>query len=235
MAGLGRPSPPSGVWLVGTVRTETEQHLSTLGVDDHHELKALQETVHTYSIEYTVKILQVHKEPSSYATVTETRKRKAMQTPKRRKYQKRSKRRKGHQHGADSSTEDWSSEVTPQSGSQPCHSMRTRSSKRVAHDADLHGTAAPELQRTRRRRITGACHAAEPSAVISTLVVNDSEEFHMVICRNEGCRQRPSPQKRAHQRDPDGGRPRKRICCTLCACATTVQSRAERPGPRELD
>jgi hypothetical protein len=99
--------------------------------------------------------------------------------------------------------------------------------KRAAHDDELHSAAVPEQQLTRRRRRTEVSYGTAPSTVISTVIVNDHEEFHLVICQTEGCRQRPSPQKRAQHRDLDGKRPRKRICCTLCACATTMQNDAE--------
>ena len=134
----------------GTVRTETEQRLSTLGVADQ-DLKALLETVYTSSIEYTVRILQVHKEPSGYATATETCKRKALHTLKRRKCQKRS-RQKQHHHDSGDCFDDLAREPEPQGCSQLCHSMRTRSRKRAVHVTKLHSAAVPEQQLTRTRR-----------------------------------------------------------------------------------
>ena len=48
---------------VGTVRTETEQHLESLGVDKQ-ALSALLHTVYDSSIDYTMQILNVHKQPT---------------------------------------------------------------------------------------------------------------------------------------------------------------------------
>jgi hypothetical protein len=128
------------------MRTETELHLSTLGVGDQ-DLKALLETVYTSSIEYTTRIQQVHKESSEYVTATETHKRTALHTLKRRKCQKRSRQ---HHQDSDDCFDDLAREPQPQIYAQPCHLLRTRSRKRAAHVNQSHIATVPEQRPTRR-------------------------------------------------------------------------------------
>jgi hypothetical protein len=217
---------------VGTVRTETERHLETLGVDKQ-ALSALLQTVYDSSIDFTMQILNVHRQPSRYATITETRKRKAMSTSKQQACRKKSRRTSDRQQ-----SEDYSDELsyTPATVSdpQPCHPMRTRSCKRIAHDAQLRHNVDVEQQHNRKRRTASVVHE-HTTGTVSNIAVNDAEEFHIVVCRTEGCAQRPSPRKRTQQQEPDGTPLKKRICCTMCACVITPQGPDARPHPREPD
>jgi hypothetical protein len=103
---------------VGTVRTESERHLGV----DKQDLSALLQTVYDSSIDFTMRILNVHKQPSRYATITETRKRKAICTSKRQASKKKPKQAPHKQQ-----SEDYSEEMTytaaTLSNSQPCHPM----------------------------------------------------------------------------------------------------------------
>jgi hypothetical protein len=71
---------------------------------------------------------------------------------------------------------------------------------------------------------------------VSNVIVNDAEEFPIVIRGTQGCAHRPSPRKRAQRHDQYHDRmpPKKRVCCTLCACVT-LQKQAEGQQPREPD
>ena len=217
---------------VGTVRTETERHLETLGVDKQ-ALSALLQTVHDSSIDFTMQILNVHKQPSRYATITETRQRKAKGTSKRQARKKKPKRTSDRQQSKDYSDE-LSCTAATVSDTQPCHPMRTRSCKRNAHDADMPDNAADEQQPNRKRRTMHDVHQST-TCTVSNVAVNDADEFHIVICRTKGCEHRPSPRKRTQQHDANGLPPKKRICCTMCACVTALQVPDARPHPREPD
>jgi hypothetical protein len=116
---------------VGTVRSETERHLETLGVDEQ-ALSALLQTVCDSSIDFTMQILNVHKQPSRYATITETRKRKAKSTSKRQTCKKKAKQA-SHKQQSEDYSEELSYTAAAVSNSQPCHPMRTRSCKRNKH------------------------------------------------------------------------------------------------------
>jgi hypothetical protein len=112
--------------------------------------------------------------------------------------------------------------------------MRTRSCKRNAHDAHLRHSADVEQQHNRKRRTANVVHG-HTTGTVSNIAVKDAEEVHIVVCRTEGCAHRPSPRKRTQQQQPDGTPLKKRICCTMCACVTTLQVPDARPHPREPD
>ena len=170
--------------------------------------------------------------PRRYATITETRKRKAMSTSKRQACKKKS-RQASHKQQNEDHSERLNYTEAAVSNPRPCHPMRTRSCKRNAHDAQLRHNAATEQQHNRRRRTIHAVH--EPTTgTVSNVVVNDAEESHSAICRTEGCAHRPSPRKKTPPQDPDGMSLKKRVCCTMCACVT-LQKQAEGPRPREPD
>jgi hypothetical protein len=126
----------------GTVRTETEHHLRTLGVGDH-ALKDLLRSVNKGTIKYTKRILQAHKEPNRFATVTHTRKRKALRTPKG---TGKKRMRQGHhrQRVTDLPTGQAADQTQQRA---PLHQMETRSRKRAAQDADTHRTTTATSQR----------------------------------------------------------------------------------------
>ena len=200
---------------------------------DKQALSALLQTVHDSSIDFTMQILNVHKQPSRYATITETRKRKAKGTSKRQARKKKPKRTSDRQQSEDYS-DKLSYRAATVSDTQPCHPMRTRSCKRNAHDADMPDNAADEQQPNRKRRTMHDVHHST-TCTVSNVAVNDADEFHIVICRTKGCEHRPSPRKRTQQHDANGLPPKKRICCTMCACVTALQVPDARPHPREPD
>ena len=217
----------------GTVRTETEQHLRTLGVGDH-ALKDLLCSVTKRTIYYTNNILQAHKEPNRFAT--HTRKCKALRTPKG-KSRKRPKQ--GHRQGAAILPVDQAAD--PMHGRAPRihHRMETRSRKRAAQDAATHcaTTATSQLD---HKRMKVADHHTIAETSISTVAIDDADEYRVVLCRTQGCLRRPSPVKRPLQNCSDGAqhlgeRPTKRIRCTICACVQAASSLGEQQRPLEPD